>query len=157
MRLNVGTVASRVVVTASPQMPIATAARLMREHHVGTLVIVDTAIDAPKPVGLVTDRDLVMEILAQGVNPDLVAVGDLPGRPLVTANEEDSLFDAIQTMNRNGIRRLVVVDAEGRLVGLLAMDDVIGVLAEEMMGVSKSIDTEARTERTQRPALVTVE
>ena len=157
MRLNVGSVASRVVVTAPPGMLVAGAARLMREHHVGTLVIVDTTTGAPRPTGLVTDRDLVMEILAQGVNPDLVAVGDLPGRPVVTAREDDTLFDAIQTMNRNGIRRLVVVDAQGNLAALLSMDDVIGVLAEEMTGMSKTLDIEARTERAQRPAVAGVE
>jgi CBS domain-containing protein len=157
MRLNVGTVASRVVVTAPRDMPVAAAARLMREHHVGTLVVVDAVRDSPRPLGIVTDRDLVMEVLAQGVDPKLIAVGDLLARPLVTAREDDALFDAIQAMNQHGVRRVVVVDSEGHLAALLSMDDVIGVLAEELSGLSKAIEVEERTERVQRPALATAD
>lgn len=153
MRLSVGTVASRVVITAPRDMTVAAAARLMREHHVGTLVIIDASREMPTPVGVVTDRDLVMEVMALGVDPNLVVVGDLLVRPLVTAREDDALFDAIQTMNQHGVRRVVVVDAGGRLAALLSMDDVIGVLAEELGGLSKAIEIEERTERAQRPAL----
>lgn len=157
MRVNVGSVASRVVITAPPAMPVATAARLMREHHVGTLVVVSEDTAPARPVGLLTDRDLVIEVLAQSVNPEVVSVGDLCARRLVTAREDDALSDAVQVMSHNGIRRLVVVDADGALVGLLSMDDVIGVLAEELAGMSKAIDREARTEREQRPARAAVE
>ncbi len=157
MRLNVGSMASRMVVTAPSAMRVAAAARLMREQHVGTLVVVSDSVTPVKPTGLLTDRDLVMEILAQGVNPELVTVGDIATRPVVTAREDDALFDAIQSMNRNAIRRLVVIDNDGVLTGLLSMDDVIGVLAEELTGLSKTIDRETRSERTQRPALAGVE
>jgi CBS domain-containing protein len=129
----------------------------MREHHVGTLVVVDAGPDSPRPLGIVTDRDLVMEVLAQGVDPKLIAVGDLLARPLVTAREDDALFDAIQAMNQHGVRRLVVIDSEGHLAALLSMDDVIGVLAEELSGLSKAIEVEERTERVQRPALATAD
>ena len=157
MRLNVGSVASRIVITAPPGMRVAAVARLMREQHVGTVVVVSEGVTPSKPAGLLTDRDLVMEILAQGVNPELVNVGDIATRPVVTAREDDTLFDAIQSMNRNAVRRLVVVDGDGVLTGLLSMDDVIGVLAEELTGLSKTIDREARSERVQRPAMAGVE
>lgn len=157
MRLNVGSVASRVVVTAPRGMSAAAAARLMREHHVGTLVIIDESTGAPRPLGVVTDRDLVMEILAPGVDPNFATAGDLLSRPLVTAREDDALFDAIQRMKQHGVRRIVVVDDDGTLLGLLSMDDVIGVLAEELGGLSKAIETEERTERVRRPALAAIE
>jgi signal-transduction protein with cAMP-binding, CBS, and nucleotidyltransferase domain len=157
MRVNVGSVASRVVVTAPPAMPAAQAARLMRQEHTGTLVVVAPATVPAKPLGLVTDRDLVMEVLAQGMNPDQVSVGDLPTRPLATVREDDELFYAIDSMRRNGVRRLVVVNAGGDLVGLIAMDDIIGVLAEELTGLSRTIGAEVRTERVQRAAAAAVD
>ncbi|HTN50373.1 MAG TPA: CBS domain-containing protein [Burkholderiaceae bacterium] len=150
--MKVGTVASRVVITAPRNMPVASAARLMREHHLGTLVVIDESGSTVQPVGLVTDRDFMMEVLAQGVDPDVVTVGDLLSRPLVTVAEEASLVEAIHLMNRNGIRRLVVVDAAGNLAALLSMDDIVGVLAEELTGISQAIESEQRTERRQRPA-----
>jgi signal-transduction protein with cAMP-binding, CBS, and nucleotidyltransferase domain len=153
MRLNVGGVASRVVVTAPPAMLAAEAARLMRQEHIGTLVVVAPATAPAKPLGLVTDRDLVMEVLAQGMNPDQVTVGDLLTRPLATVREDDELYYAIDSMRRNGVRRLVVINAAGDLVGLIAMDDIIGVLAEEMIGLSRTVETEVRTERAERPAV----
>ncbi len=152
MRLNVGSVASRVVVTAPPAMPVVQAARLMRQEHTGTLVVVDPTAAPVKPLGLVTDRDLVMEVLAQKMSPDLVSVGDLLTRPLATVREDDALYDAIESMRRNGVRRLVVTNAQGDLVGLISMDDIIGVLAEELTGLSGTIGAEVRTERVQRAA-----
>jgi CBS domain-containing protein len=151
MRFEVGTLASRVVVTATGQMSVYEAAKLMRQHHVGTLVVLAAADDGARPIGLVTDRDLVVEVLAQGVDPRLVAVGDVMSPSIVTAGEHDALFDAIETMRRRGVRRLIVVDDAGRLLGLLSMDDVMTVLAEEMSGMAKAIDTEIRDERMRRP------
>jgi CBS domain-containing protein len=151
MRFEVGTLASRVVVTATPEMPITEAARLMRQHHVGALVVRAGQPDGARPIGLVTDRDLVVEVLAQDVDPRLVTVGDVMSGSPVTAGERDSLFDAIDTMRRRGVRRLIVVGEAGQLVGLLSLDDVMAVLAEEMTGVAKAIDGEIRAERRQRP------
>lgn len=157
MRLNVGSVASRVVVTAPPAMRAAEAARLMRQEHTGTLVVVDPTAAPARPLGLVTDRDLVIEVLAPGTNPDLFSVGDLLTRPLATVREDDELYDAIESMKRNGVRRLVVVNARGDLVGLIAMDDIIGVLAEELTGLSRAIGAEVRMERVQRAATAVVD
>ena len=157
MRLNVGSVASRVVVTAPPAMPVGQAARLMRQEHTGTLVIVDPIAAPVKPLGLVSDRDLVMEVLAQKMSPDLVSIGDLLTRPLATVREDDELYYAIDSMRRNGVRRLVVVNAGGDLVGLISMDDIIGVLAEELTGLSRTIDAEVRTEQAQRAAATAVD
>jgi CBS domain-containing protein len=153
MRSEVGTIASRVVVTATPDMSVAAAAQLMRKHHVGTLVVLAAPSDAARPIGLVTDRDLVVEVLAQNVDPTLVTVGDVMSPTLVTAGEGDALFDAIDTLRRRGVRRLIVIDDARRLVGLLSMDDVVAVLAEELSGIAKAMDTEIREERTLRPDL----
>lgn len=151
MRFEVGTLASRVVVTATARMAVGEAARLMRQHHVGALVVLADEPDGARPTGLVTDRDLVVEVLAQGVDPKLVTISDVMSHSIVTAGEHDALFDAVETMRRRGVRRLIVVDASGRLVGLLSMDDVMAVLAEQMTDIAKAIDIEIRAERTKRP------
>lgn len=151
MRFEVGTVASRVVVTATREMPVAEAARLMREQHVGALVVVAAAADGAQPVGLVTDRDLVVEVLAQGVDPALVRVADVMSPAIHTVGEHEALYDAIETMRRHGVRRLVVVDPAGRLAGLLSMDDAIALVAEQLSGLAKAIEAGIRSERRQRP------
>ena len=151
MRFEVGALASRVVVTATADMPVYEAAKLMRQHHVGTLVVLATEANGARPIGLVTDRDMVVEVLAQAVDPKLVKVGDVMSLTVVTVGEHDALFDAIETMRRRGVRRPIVVDGAERLVGLLSMDDVMSVLAEEMSAMAKAIDIEIRAERTRRP------
>jgi CBS domain-containing protein len=150
LNVDSGTVASRVVVTATPQMPVTAAAQLMRDHHVGTLVVVESNDAAARPVGLVTDRDLVVEVLAQAVDPKLLTVGDVMSATPVTVGEKAPLYDAIGVMRQHGVRRLIVVDGAQRLAGLLAMDDVVAVLAEELSGLARTADAEIRAERARR-------
>lgn len=150
MRDDVGTVASRVVVTATPDMSVEAAAQLMRNHHVGTLVVVEAPATTAKPVGLVTDRDLVLEVLAQAVDPKLVTVADVMSPKRLVAREDETVFTAIETMHRHGVRRLIVVDEAQRLVGLLSMDDAIAVLAEQLSAIAKTMDAEMREEHTRR-------
>lgn len=145
-----GEICNRDVVHAHRDTPVAEAARLMREHHVGDLVVLDGREGEQTPVGIVTDRDLVVEVLAAGVRPEDLTVGDVMSDDLVTAREEDGLLDLIRRMRAKGVRRVPVVDRAGALVGILAVDDLIELLAEQVTDLAKLIAREQTRERERR-------
>jgi CBS domain-containing protein len=147
---NAGEVCNREVVYAHRDTPVADAARLMREHHVGDLVVLDGRKGERTPVGIVTDRDLVIEVIAAGVRPEDLTVGDVMSEELVTAREEEGLPDVIKRMRSKGVRRVPVVDSAGALVGILSVDDVIELFAEQVTDLAKLIAREQSREREQR-------
>lgn len=149
--MNLMSIANRTVVVAVPDTSVQTAAQLMREHHVGALVIMSSDSDDALPIGMLTDRDLVVEVLAQEVDPDLVTVGDITMDRLVTAQMEDGIFEAVALMSQEGVRRLVVVDDEGAMQGVVSMDDVLLSLAQAMTMLAKTVPTEIHAERRERP------
>ena len=110
----------RQVVTATANATLAEVARLMRNQHVGTVVIVE----GRKPVGIVTDRDIVVETVACGRDPCTLAAGEMmTPSPTVIPEDEDTAW-TVKVMRDRGIRRLPVVDAAGALVGIVALDDM---------------------------------
>src|SRR3990172_2092900 len=104
----------------------------MREFHVGDVVVVEEKDNKRIPVGIVTDRDLVIEVLAKGVPMDKVTAGDIMSAELVTVYEDEGLWLTLQRMRVKAIRRLPVVSSDGALVGILTFDDVIDLLASEL-------------------------
>ncbi len=131
MTATLDTLASAIVVTANPETSALRAAQLMREHHVGSLVVVDAASDDGKAVGIVTDRDLVLAVMAGGLDPALFTVGDIMSTELVTAPAGAGLIDATSLLQRHRVRRLIVVDEAGRVVGLAALEDILEALTRE--------------------------
>jgi CBS domain-containing protein len=131
MSATLGALASAIVVTANPETTAARAAQLMREHHVGSLVVVDATANDGKAVGIVTDRDLVLAVMAEGLDPALFTVGDIMSTELVTAPAGAGLIDATRLLHRHRVRRLVVVDEAGRVVGLAALEDILEALTRE--------------------------
>jgi CBS domain-containing protein len=103
----------------------------MRKHHVGSLVVVDSAADDDRPVGIVTDRDLVLAVMAEGLDPSLFTVGDIMSLELVTAPASADLLDATLLLRRHLVRRLIVLDDAGRVVGLAALEDLLEALTRE--------------------------
>ena len=148
--LNAGALCTRDTVFALPQTGVAEAARLMREHHVGSLVVVDETAQGRIVVGMLTDRDIVTSVVAREVDPTLLRVGDVMSRDLATARESDSVLDLLAAMRRRGVRRMPVTDARGVLVGIVAIDDLLGVLAEEMRAIVAALESEAARERSER-------
>lgn len=130
---------------------IVEAAQRMREHHVGTLVVVREDGDAPHPVGIVTDRDVVIEVVAKRAPIDTLTVADIMTRELVSCDEDEDLLLAFDRMRHKGIRRMPVVNRRGALVGLLAVDDVIELLAELIARVPKLVQREQQVEMRNRP------
>src|SRR3954465_8202720 len=109
----------------------------MRKHHVGDLVVVDQANGGARiPVGIITDRDIVVSVIALGLDPTGLLVGDIMSDELLTATEEDDVYETIVRMRFRGIRRVPVVNSIGALTGIISVDDVLEFLAEEMSELS---------------------
>ena len=148
--MPIGEICNREVVVSFPQESAVEAARLMRQYHVGDLLIVEEARDRRVPVGIVTDRDLVVEVMAQEIDPAQFTVGDLMSRELLTAREEDGIYETIQRMRAHGVRRVPVVDASGGLVGIVSIDDLFSLLAEEMTDLVRVTSREQAVEAAAR-------
>lgn len=148
--MSVGEVCVREVVVAGRKDSVAELARLMRRHHVGSVVIVEEVGGMHRPVGIVTDRDLVVEVLAMEVAPDSLTAEDVMSFRLLTARESDGLWETLQRMKAKGVRRLPVVDDPGALVGILSADDLLDLLAEELNDLVRVIRREISRERESR-------
>jgi CBS domain-containing protein len=123
-----GKICIKPVVTASAQMTVAEAARAMRGKNVGALVVVN----AGRPIGMLTDRDIAVEVVAQGMDPDAVRVADVMHRKPATIRDDLGVLDAVKTFAKTGVRRLPVVTRSGVLVGVIAVDDLIILLGNEL-------------------------
>jgi CBS domain-containing protein len=141
--MNVGRLCKRQVVTVTPQQELVSAAELMREKHIGFLIVVE---EYGRPIGVLTDRDIVVSVVAKGANPSLLSVADIMTRDPATADEGQSLDGALRTMRRMGVRRLPVVGSKGLLTGILSLDDVLDVLAAELAEVSGAVRNEQHIE-----------
>ncbi|MCC6208592.1 MAG: CBS domain-containing protein [Gammaproteobacteria bacterium] len=135
--MTVGMICNRDVVVTRAEDSIQSVTQLMREYHVGDVVVVEDREEMRVPVGIVTDRDVVVEVLAKGVAPDALNVGDIMSFELVTAHEDDSLWDTLQRMRINAVRRVPVIDERGALVGILALDDLLELLAGELVDLAR--------------------
>jgi len=135
--MRIGELCTREVVYCGPDDGVPEVAQLMRNHHVGDLIVAEMRNGRLVPVGVVTDRDLVVKVLAEGVAPDVLLARDLMTRMLVTAVEHESVYEAVERMRAEGVRRLPVVGADGSLIGVLSADDVTEFLAEELTGVAR--------------------
>ena len=136
--------ASRDVRTVDVSCTLLEAARQMSEHSVGALVITDESGDVP--IGILTDRDVVM-LLARGVDPQTETVAPLTRRKLETLEPGEGLQHVAHKMRKHAVRRLPIVDAEGRLAGIVSMDDILVLLGRGMADVAMAVEGELRHER----------
>jgi CBS domain-containing protein len=149
----IGEVCSREVVFVARNESCAQAARLMREHHVGSLVVLRDNSVPRIPVGMITDRDLAVGVMALGLDPEKT-LDEAAMRPEVaTIRESEGIGRAIALMRAHGVRRLPVVDSLGALVGVIAADDLVELFAQEMSGLASLIAAGPRRERDQRRAM----
>ena len=144
--MKVGDYCKRAVVTIACSADAAQAAKLMRSQHVGFLVVHREGDPLQKPVGVLTDRDLVLGVMARDVDPHAVTVDDVMSREPLTANDGDELSDMLQAMRLAGFRRVPVLDLRGALIGVMALDDAISVVSELMCDIAGSIKSEQRQE-----------
>ena len=148
--MPISEICNREVVYAQRDNSTLEAAQLMRQHHVGDLVVVDENKGIKVPVGIITDRDLVVEIVATGLDPTAITVGDVMRPELAVVKEDAGLYESIQYMRSIGVRRLPVVNANGGLVGILTLDDMLELLAEEMTTLAKLVKHEHKKETINR-------
>lgn len=149
--LTAGDLCTRATVVASRLMDVHQAARLMREQHVGCLVVVEDMAVGCVPVGMLTDRDIVTEIIAKGLDPLTLRVGDVMSAEPSVTYAADTLPDVLAGMRRTGVRRLPVVDSKGVLQGIIALDDVLEAIAEQLGAVVKALASGRSRELRRRP------
>jgi signal-transduction protein with cAMP-binding, CBS, and nucleotidyltransferase domain len=130
-------ICTRETVTCRRNASALDVARLMRQRHVGDVIVVDDTEGCTAPVGVVTDRDLVVHVLAAGVDPESVTASDIMSDNPATALGSEAIFDAIWHMRGHGIRRLPIVDRRGALIGVVTADDVTRFLATELGEVAR--------------------
>jgi CBS domain-containing protein len=149
--MNAGEICNREVVVAYRNMKLVDAAKLMRDHHVGSLVVVVDRLSERVPVGMLTDRDLAVAVLAPDVDPHTLTVGDVVSTELFTVREHDSITEALRLMRERGVRRVPVLTRSGALAGIVTIDDVLDIVAEQLSDVVHAIERErVRETRTRR-------
>ncbi len=149
--MPIGEICIREVIICDRTTGVVEAAQLMRRYHVGDLVIIEESGGKRVPVGLITDRDIVTSVVALKLDPAKVAVGDLISREVVVAREDEGVFEVIERMRTHGIRRIPVVDQAGALAGIISVDDLIELLAEELGKLPKLVSREQAQEAKRKP------
>lgn len=138
--MSIGRICSREVDTADPDESVQTAAQRMHARKVGTLVVVDPD---GKPIGMLTDRDLAVRVVAAGSDPSLTTVAEVMTPRPATEFLDAAIEDALRTMRSAHCRRIPVVDRGGRLTGLVSLDDVLELLSEEFQSIGRVIHDES--------------
>ncbi len=130
--MAIGEICKREVVTVTKETTVNEAALLMRQKHVGDVIVVKKVNGREKPIGIVTDRDVVVEVIATGLDPAVLTVGDIMVEHLAVLQENAGVYEAISHMGNHGVRRIPVTAKDGSLVGILTFDDLLELLALEM-------------------------
>ena len=132
----------RSVVHVDRDTTIHDAAHLMRQNHVGDLIVVDRDHEGVTPVGIITDRDIVLSVVAPKLDATVITVGDVMSSELVSCREDLGVTECLRKMRTHGVRRMPIVNERGFLVGIVSIDDVIEMLADELGEVAKLISRE---------------
>jgi CBS domain-containing protein len=142
-----GEVCNREAVFTYEHERVDEAAKLMRKHHVGSLIVV--AKDDARglvPVGILTDRDIVVEVLTGGLDYRTVTVGEIMTRDPISVSEDEDVLDALKIMRKRGIRRMPVLTRAGTLAGIVTIDDLLEFVAEQLDDLVKAIASEQSRE-----------
>lgn len=147
--MQIGHICSNNVVTCSSNTTVLEAAQLMRRNHVGTLIVVEEVNGMLVPQGIVTDRDIVVVVLAEGLDPKSIKVIDIMKVELMTAVETEDVFETVERMRFKGVRRIPIVDKMGGLVGIVSVDDIWKFLSKE---ISELADVTTRQQTREKVA-----
>jgi CBS domain-containing protein len=138
------------VACCTPQTSILEAAQLMRKNHTGDLVIVEDDEESREPLGVITDRDIVVEVLAKGLDPATTTVSSVMRKPVVIAREDEDSSQVLERMRSHGVRRMPVTGPRGKLVGIVTADDMMKRLAQEASILTEIVSREQRVEERGR-------
>lgn len=150
--MNIAGLCQTVIVTVNSEASLQEAALLMREKHVGALVITDDA-EPPRVVGVVTDRDLAIEVLARQLDTAGTRIGELASDSLVSVPGTASILEAVAAMDEDGVRRLLVTAEDGRVVGFVSADDLIDGISAELEGLARALRSGIDREAAERAAI----
>jgi CBS-domain-containing membrane protein len=148
--VTVRDLAAHEVVTVTPSTTLVECAQIMRAQHVGSVVVIDDLGQRDNPRGIVTDRDIVIEAVAVGLDPAALTAGDVMAAPLATVRDSDDILDALARMREHGVRRLPVLDDAGHLSGIVAVDNLLEALAEQLDAVVRVLKAEQTRETATR-------
>lgn len=137
---------STAVVSCSADASIPQVAELMRRHHVGDVVVIEMRDGDQVPIGIITDRDIVMEAIALQLEVKVFTAGDIMSTPVVTVHAREGIIEALRLMRSRNIRRLPVVTDAGTMYGIVTADDVLNLLAMELSLMTGAIVEQPRTE-----------
>ena len=137
--MNIEGMCTHNIITVDRSRTLQECAALMGESHVGSILVTEETPDGPQAVGVITDRDLVVEAMAHGVAPGQASIAQITAKRLVTVPSTASIDEAIQVMKSEGVRRLLVAAPDRRLVGIISMDDLVNALAGEIAGIAQAI------------------
>jgi len=132
--------ATSQVITLPLSVPVTEAALLMRDEDVGAVVIID---DERRPIGILTDRDIVLSIVADNENPGELVVEDIMTRELVMVDEETDIFQLLKKISEKSIRRIPITK-KGKLVGIVSVDDIIVVIATELSNLAAALSSTSK-------------
>lgn len=138
------------VVCCEEHASISEIAHLMRKHHVGDVVVVRHEAGGRIPVGIITDRDIVVETIAEQVDMELLTAGDIMSAPLITVHENESFAESLRLMRHHRIRRLPIVDEKGVLYGIVSAGDIAHLLAAELSMLTTTMTEQPVAERQAR-------
>lgn len=138
------------VVCCDPELSLPDTAALMRKNHVGDVVVVETRSGTRTPVGIVTDRDIVVETMALQLDATLFTAGDIMNTPLVTVKEDAGFVETLRLMRTHGVRRMPVVSENGALYGMVTADDIVRLLALELSLITEAMSGQMAHERRLR-------
>jgi CBS domain-containing protein len=149
--MRAGEFCTREVVIIAKGCTVIEAARLMRDHHVGDLVVIEERDGERVPIGILTDRDIVVEVIAKEANRlSSLLVGDIMSSEPLAAREDESLSDTLKRMCARGIRRIPVVNERGGLLGILSIDDLMEQVCEELTDITKLIAWQQKREKEEK-------
>ena len=146
--MRIGDICERDVIAIRRDAPLMEASSLMRNHHVGCLVVTDAHA---LPVGIVTDRDIVVEVVAAGLDYATLTVGEIMEPRLETVRQEDDTLETLEVMRRRGVRRIPVVDGDGKVIGIVSIDDLLESVAHELSSIVHAIRNGPSIEGARRP------
>jgi CBS domain-containing protein len=134
------------VITIEKDKSLTEAAKLMREHHVGNVIVVERKGSKLLPLGIVTDRDVVIEVVATELDPGVITTEDIMLQTLIVVRDDAGLLETSKLMASKGVRRLPVVSKSGELIGIVTLDDLLEITASIFLNLTKSLSKEQKNE-----------
>jgi CBS domain-containing protein len=145
--MNAGELCNRTVYIIRANESVSEAARLMKKYHVGCLVVVEERGAKRVPIAMVTDRDLVVKAMAEAPGElETMQVAQVMSEGLTAARDTERIYDVRKKMRARGVRRIPVVDADDRLLGIIAFDDMVDWMAQELTDLAQLVSREQQRE-----------